>query len=366
MAQNDHRTHLRRRTFALAISLAATAFMLPAAAPAMPANDECVAATVIADYDFDQTLDTSAATTAPGDPLQSCTTGGAAQNAASVWYSFTPPISGFFGFSTITSDYDTVLAYYTGGCGAPVEYRCDDNFWSPTGASAYSTRVLADVEYLAEVTAHGAGPAGTLELGFFFVPDSPVCATGESVEEFEKARLKVSGLGGAAGRQQLRFAGRMRTAPVDVAAAGVQFTVEDGEDAFTPLFDRSHRTVAIPASGVPGCGASDGWTSSPKGVHRYENKSGVLPPACTPGSAAGVAKLVLKPSGGDDDGYRLKVRIRDGAVTAPTGFGDDLRVAFAIGTTVEAGTTGPCAVADGPAFDCRANPRQTAIKCRGY
>ena len=71
--------------------------------------------------------DTTSATTAPSDPAQSCTPGGASQNARSVWYSYAappPPMIGSLTVDTSTSSYDTVVTLHTGTCETLVQDLC--------------------------------------------------------------------------------------------------------------------------------------------------------------------------------------------------------------------------------------------------
>src|SRR5437870_2093012 len=74
-----------------------------------PANDNFADATVIAAIPFsDGPFSTAGATTEPGEPSPCGTIG------TTVWYSFTPTQNGTIGADTFGSDYDTVLAVYTG------------------------------------------------------------------------------------------------------------------------------------------------------------------------------------------------------------------------------------------------------------
>jgi hypothetical protein len=73
---------------------------------------------------FTDSRDIQAATLATDDPLTACA-GGYGQ---SVWYRFTPAASGMVRVDTLGSDYDTILALYTGTRGALSEVACNDQF----------------------------------------------------------------------------------------------------------------------------------------------------------------------------------------------------------------------------------------------
>jgi len=125
---------------------------------AAPANDACEESAVIAAVPFQDTLDTSKATTLASDPVQSCT---GSQNSNSVWYSFTPRSSGTVVSSAVGSDYNTVLTAYTGTCGALTEVACSDD--ASGLSSQFSFTATAGTTYSLEVTGLGAG-GGSLHL----------------------------------------------------------------------------------------------------------------------------------------------------------------------------------------------------------
>jgi len=101
-------------------------------APPPPANDQCSSAVAMTAGTL-YSLNTAGAT-ATGDPIPSC-----ANVSKGVWYTFTPAASGQVTISTCGSDFDTVVAVYTGSCGAlsAVAGGCnDDNGPSCTGTRA--------------------------------------------------------------------------------------------------------------------------------------------------------------------------------------------------------------------------------------
>jgi hypothetical protein len=89
-----------------------------------PSNDNCATPVVITTTPFTQTVDTTGATTEPGEPASSCTLDG-----ATVWYEFTYNglFEGLISVDTVGSDFDTTLEGYTGACGALTSVACSDD-----------------------------------------------------------------------------------------------------------------------------------------------------------------------------------------------------------------------------------------------
>lgn len=97
-----------------------TAVAGPAAAAA-PSNDDFDNATVIGSLPYtSDPIDTTDATDEASDPA--CVASG-----STVWFDFTPTTTGFVAFDTFQSDYDTVLAAYTGTQGSLTEVDCNDD-----------------------------------------------------------------------------------------------------------------------------------------------------------------------------------------------------------------------------------------------
>jgi hypothetical protein len=133
------------------------------------ANDACAAATVVAAAPFLDVVNTTAATTAASDPLQSCTFGGPSRNEASVWYRFTPASTATVVVDTLASDYDTVLTVHSGGCGVLTPVACNDDAGSGL-QSALTFVAAAGTSYLIEATAYEGTPGGKLELALDALP----------------------------------------------------------------------------------------------------------------------------------------------------------------------------------------------------
>ncbi len=102
---------------------------IPPPSPTSPgglANDACTSALTIAAAPYSGTVVTTAATTEANDPAPSC---GNHSRGKSVWYRFTAPSSGTLTANTFGSSYDTILAVFTGSCGAFTQLAggCNDD-----------------------------------------------------------------------------------------------------------------------------------------------------------------------------------------------------------------------------------------------
>jgi hypothetical protein len=121
---------------------------------------------------FSDTIVTTGATTGIFDPFQSCTAGGPSQNAASVWYRFTPASDGAVTAATIGSTYDTVLSAHTGACESPAQVACNDD--TGGGLQSRVTFVITGgTSYLLEVTDFSEPGGGTLSFALSFISATP-------------------------------------------------------------------------------------------------------------------------------------------------------------------------------------------------
>ncbi len=113
-------------------------------------------------------------------------------------------------------------------------------------------------------------------------------------DQFPKAfGLIATKLASPDGAQGLLVKGAFNVAPsalpVNPAVNGIHLYAAD---ATGPVFD-----VSLP--GGPGCDSRDGWTTGgppSRTIWKYRNRSGALPPACTPGSAQGLSSVQIKDS----------------------------------------------------------------------
>jgi PKD repeat protein len=77
-----------------------------------PANDDFGNAMPIGSVPFSSSIDASGATLEPAEPTPSC---GYGQSTGTVWYAFTPSVSGSYSASSQWSGFYTQVAAYTGG-----------------------------------------------------------------------------------------------------------------------------------------------------------------------------------------------------------------------------------------------------------
>jgi hypothetical protein len=148
------------------VAVAALLFVLVApgsASAAPPQNDNFANAETIADRYGWVDGDNSEATKEPGEPNHAGNPGG-----ASVWYSWTAPYAGRATFSTCYSEFDTLLAVYTGDQVSNLQaVAADDN--GCDAQSRLSFMAAAGVTY--RIAVDGAfGATGYFELDWSLPP----------------------------------------------------------------------------------------------------------------------------------------------------------------------------------------------------
>jgi hypothetical protein len=91
-----------------------------------PTNDACSGAIVVSASPFVNTVNATAATSDPTDPIPACNVNA---RTHTLWYQYTAPRNGTIVASTSGSGYDAVLSVYTGSCGSlsAVYGGCSDN-----------------------------------------------------------------------------------------------------------------------------------------------------------------------------------------------------------------------------------------------
>ena len=132
-------------------------------------NDDFDSAIVISRFPFTHALDTTGATMASDDPNMGC---GAGVNSNTVWYRFTAPSAGRIRAHTFGSNYDTVLAAFTGSRGALTSIACNDD--TSTLQSEIIFRVQSGVTYHLEAADYGSPGGGQLQLTVEFTPTSTI------------------------------------------------------------------------------------------------------------------------------------------------------------------------------------------------
>lgn len=153
----------------------------PVVAPAPPAEGTSATCETAVDIPeatatgvggYSITVDTSESATDAGAPVTSCG-GGTAYHA--YWAKYTPTYAQKGHITTGLSDYDTVLAVFTGTCGELEELACNDNdgifktsFIEFTGSGP----MIFEAGVTHYILVHGYGPAdgGTLVLTMFAEP----------------------------------------------------------------------------------------------------------------------------------------------------------------------------------------------------
>ena len=109
----------------------------PSCGPAGPAGNACADAVVISGYGATAVTNVGASTDGPVPTT--CGTGN--QIANDVWRLYTACVSGSHTIDTCTGgNFDSVLAIYTGACGALTQAACNDDA-SGCGAGALSSRI---------------------------------------------------------------------------------------------------------------------------------------------------------------------------------------------------------------------------------
>jgi hypothetical protein len=130
------------------------------------ANDDFDSATQISSTPYGDTIDASGATAAQDDPLDCYGTHG------SVWYAFTPSVSGTVDVSTGGSTYDTALGVYEGPRGSLFQVACDDNS-DPMLTSHVSFKATGGSTYYLLVVAAWNETPRTLQLSVSLTPTQP-------------------------------------------------------------------------------------------------------------------------------------------------------------------------------------------------
>lgn len=118
-------------------------------------------------------VNTASATTQGYDPETLCGSSVEPRQSRSVWYRITPNTTANYLFDTEGTDYDTVLAIWTGSWGFLTHRGCDDDSGTGLLSSLYR-RLNGGTTYTIEVMRYGAGAGGSLD--FAMARDSgPYC-----------------------------------------------------------------------------------------------------------------------------------------------------------------------------------------------
>ena len=142
-------------------------------------NDQSSQATAVTATVYQTTQFAGAASADPSDPVTTC--GGSLDKT--VWFRYTAAATGPVLVSTEGSDYDTVLAVYSGGTSSANEIACNDDISSTDVASRLSFTAQAGQSYLilAGDFNFNEGNVGTLQL--LVHPDTPCAFTASPASE---------------------------------------------------------------------------------------------------------------------------------------------------------------------------------------
>ena len=134
-----------------------------------PDNNNFDTPFLISSFPYTNTQNTTTAIAASDDPTLPCT---GTKGSCSVWYSFTPSANGRLNATTVTSNYDTVLALWTGTRGGLVNVACNDDAVIGIQSELIDVVVNSGVPYFIEIAGFSpSSPGGTLNLSVDFAPD---------------------------------------------------------------------------------------------------------------------------------------------------------------------------------------------------
>ena len=128
-----------------------------------PANDECTGATAVA-CNSSVTVSNATATTAGSDPAFSCRFGGAGQGTHTIWFSFVAAGTGASLDLSSSAVSDTLMAVYSGTCGALTEIACDDDSGTGLRSLINVSGLTAGNTYFVQVGGFGASDNGSITL----------------------------------------------------------------------------------------------------------------------------------------------------------------------------------------------------------
>ena len=184
---------IANRTGSISLSLS-----LSAPPTSRPANDNFAAAIVLTGSSANASAVTTAATAEIGESSH----GSSRPAAKSVWYKWTAPAAGLCTVNTRGSDFDTLLAIYTGTAvnALTLVASDDDNGGNSTSEASFST--VAGAVYNIAVDGYAAA-AGNVSLGLIFTAGASVPAN----DNFADATIltgsvaSANGSNGATSRQ---------------------------------------------------------------------------------------------------------------------------------------------------------------------
>lgn len=212
---------------------------------------------------------------------------------------------------------------------------CNDGFGTPLGAD----------QALVKRPTGSTCDVGALEW-------TPVCVTGAPIQS---GKLIISGIGAGAGRQKIRFAGRLLDSGLpNLSFFGAQLGIDD-DGTGTPLVDRSSDDARPLGGGGSIPFSCSQWKRSSSGFSYREIDRCAGAPTDSLVKSVRVREHASGPSAGYTD---LKFTVLRVTTDVPTG---PLHVSFAYGSAAHfSGTT--CAQGSFPASGCV--PHGSGVKCK--
>jgi hypothetical protein len=207
--------------------------------PTPPPNDNCSTPHAITTLPFSDTLDTTLATTSPGDPINCAGN----QGSNSVWYSLQATSNTVIGVDTSASNYDTILSVFTGACGSLSQVACNDDFGNNLGNRSMLTfQAQAGNVYLIEVTGKSGGGMLGLRVGY-----PTVTSIQYTVGPDGNQSLQISGAGFIANNAQVI----VQLDGADTILPNTFFTgQEQGDGTVTSLFANRRKLKKLIKPGV--------------------------------------------------------------------------------------------------------------------
>ena len=272
-------------------------------APA-PANNNFASAMSIASTTFNDTKDSSGATTETNDPTPSCVTG----RSNTIWYKVVPTGSGTANIDTIGSSYDSVLSVWSGASQtALTEIGCNDdvNPGIVTVSQLTNVNLNAGTTYYIMVSSFGPPQLNPIAFGGKSVLNFSFTGTigGGTMGTFSITGTSVTAMAGASGTSAINAApdatspGFTGNVNVTCPAAGLPAGVTCSP---SPL------VITVPSGGGSGTGnltisvaaPSTTLTASESPVDRTYYAAGTIPPSQGKGwwtlsAATGFAALFL-------------------------------------------------------------------------
>lgn len=146
-----------------------------------PPNDSCQNARIVGPLPYQDSLDTTNATSSSDDPA-SCTGSG---DSNTVWYAITPSANTAYAVDARSSGFNTVVSVFTGACGSLASIACNDDFsasLNETDRSLLTFQASAGVTYLIEVSGKGSGGTLQIKVGLTTITDVQYVSDGVNAD----------------------------------------------------------------------------------------------------------------------------------------------------------------------------------------